>query len=204
MSRIPSRRAFLGQAAFATSALLLTACDRGESDTATSAKGDDAATQKADAERVRDAARLEETAIRVYRAAAELPFVAANPDVLATAARFMGHHEEHRERLAALVTQLGAEPVSFDGIELPPLPDAIADQSRPDAERLSAVLRFARDFELSAAQTYYRLVTAELGTTAARQAIADIMPVEAQHVAVYDALLEGQTPAPTAFLAEQA
>lgn len=164
--------------------------------------GSRAEDEAADAERLLVAARLEEVAVRVYELAAGLPFIASDPAVLSTAGRFLGQHKEHRDLLLEAVRKLGGEP-DLGAVELPDMPATVVDESASDAARKVATLELARSLEMTAAHAYYQLVTSKLRTRTARRIAADIMPVEAAHVAIYDHLL-GKPAAPTSFLSEQA
>jgi rubrerythrin len=206
----PARRAFLTRApaAAAGAALLAAGCGAKDKDKdkaaapAASCEPTDADKQ-ADAKLITAAILLEEEAVKVYTAAAGLPFIASDAVVLSTAARFMEQHKDHSTKLQALLKALGAPPADLNAVKVRDLPAAITDASLPDADRKRATLQFARDFEMSAAQTYFQFTTAQLRTPAARKLAADIMPAEAQHVAIYDMVLGAEKPSAAGFLSEQ-
>jgi rubrerythrin len=203
-----SRRDFLSRASIAAAgaALLATGCDEKSKDptpTAATSCEPSAEDKQADIKLISTAILLEEEAVKVYTAAAGLPFISSDPVVLSTAARFMEQHKDHSARLQALIKSLGAPPLDLSNVKVRDLPADITDASKDDATRKRATLKFARDFEMSAAQTYFQFVTAQLRTPAARKVAADIMPAEAQHVAIYDMVLGADKPSSAGFLSEQ-
>lgn len=159
--------------------------------------------ERADADLFMKAARLEESAIKVYKTAAGLPFIKSDAAVLGTAGRFMAQHGQHRDSLVQAAKQFGWTDLDPSKAPMPPIPKEILDAARPDAERKVAVLRFARALEMQAAKAYFHYVVRDLRTDFGRKTAADILPVEAQHVAIYDMLLAGAKPAPTSFFSEQ-
>ena len=191
------RRSF----ALGAAGLWLAGCKKEETTARTTTPGPEAA--EADGKLLVKGAELEEIAIRVYKTAAGLPFIASDKVVLATAGRFMGQHGEHRDALLKAAREMGVEG-NTDDVTMPDIPKAILDAALSDGERKTAVLLFARKLEMEAAQAYYAYVTTELRTAAARRLAADILPVEAEHVAVYDFVLGTSSPAPTAFFSEHA
>lgn len=146
---------------------------------------------------------LEQTAVNAYQAAAGLPFIQEDPAVLGVAGLFKGQHEEHRDALIKIVQQFGGAPVdpaSAPPLEIPPL---ILDESADAQARKVATLKFARQLERQAADTYFQLIVAQLRTDVARRSATEILPVEAQHVALLDFVL-GQSPViSSAFFSEQ-
>lgn len=146
---------------------------------------------------------LEQGAINVYTAAAGLPFIAADEKVLAVAALFKGQHEEHRDALKGLVEQLGGTPIDPATAPTPEIPPAVLDEAATPEDRKVATLRFARKLERLAADTYFQLIVQQLQTDVARRAAANILPVEAQHVSVYDVVLGEAAPVNAALFTEQ-
>lgn len=146
---------------------------------------------------------LEQTAILAYTVAAGLPFIVEDATVLAVAKLFMGQHEEHRDTLIKLVATLGGTPA--DPATAPPLdvPPAILDENATAEARKFATLTFARGLERQAADTYFQLVVAQLQTELARRSATEILPVEAQHVAIFDLVLGAAKPVNAAFFSEQ-
>lgn len=177
--------------------------------------GDDAAEREAekkakkkadeanDVELLNKGILLEQGAILVYKAAAGLPFIASDKTVLGVAGLFMSQHEEHRDSLGKWVTSLGGVPVDPKTAEMPELPKAILDESLDAGARKVAVLKFARSLEKAAANAYFQLIVQQLQTEFARRQAAEILPVEAQHVAVYDLVLKAEKPVGAALFSEQ-
>lgn len=146
---------------------------------------------------------LEQGAILVYKAAAGLPFIAKDKTVLGVAGLFMSQHEVHRDSLGKWVKSLGGTPVDPSTAKMPDIPNEVLDKSLPEGERKIATLKFARSLEKLAADAYFQLVVQQLQTEFARRQAAEIMPVEAQHVAVYDLVLKAQKPVGAALFSEQ-
>lgn len=172
------------------------------------AGGTGAETGKADAEAhdadlLNQGIALEQGAINVYKAAAGLPFITSDAAVLGVAGLFMGQHEEHRDALIRWVQQLGGTPMDPTTAPTPEIPAAILDDSLADDARKIAVLEFARSLEKQAADAYFGLITTNLLTDFARRSAAEILPVEAQHVAVYDMVLQRAKPVGAAMFSEQ-
>jgi hypothetical protein len=156
-----------------------------------------------DVELLNNGILLEQTAILAYQAAAGLPFIASDEAVMGVAKLFMGQHEEHRETLAKWVKELNGTPVDPKTAPAPQIPAAVLDETKTEDERKVAVLEYARGLERAAAEAYFQLVTQQLQTEAARRAAAEILPVEAQHVAVYDLVLKKAAPVNAALFSEQ-
>lgn len=207
------RRSFLSRLAVATVAMpTLGACDRflspeeaGEPAPArppapTPVETNDEAH---DAEILATGIGLEHGAVEVYRAAVGLPFIKSDKALLEVASLFMGQHEEHRERLRAAIERLGGKVPELGSDKVPPIPEAVLDQSASADARKLATLQFARSLERKAADAYFALVTKNLRTEFARQAAAEILPVEAQHVAIYDFVLKDQRLVNAPFFSEQ-
>ena len=200
------RRRFLEKLTLGGAAVAFTAaaCEDRSEDVVRIADDDGAErkqSERADAQLLIVAAQLEEVAIRVYTIAAGLPFIKADAAVLGTAGRFMSHHQQHRDALLKGSRAMGL-PGDASQVKLPPIPAAILDAARPEADRKRAVLIFARDLELQAAKAYHEYVMRKLRTDYARRIAAEILPVEAQHVALYDFLIGATPPAPGAFFTE--
>jgi rubrerythrin len=156
-----------------------------------------------DVKLLNDGILMEQTAILAYQAAAGLPFIASDEAVMGVAKLFMGQHEEHRDTLAKWVQQLNGTPVDPATAPAPNIPPAVSDATQTDDARKLAVLEYARNLERAAAESYFQLVTQQLQTDLARRAAAEILPVEAQHVAVYDLVLQKPAPVNAALFSEQ-
>ncbi|WP_428261362.1 ferritin-like domain-containing protein [Haliangium sp.] len=171
-------------------------------------KAPDPAAKKAEDEAhdvvlLNDGILLEQSAINAYLAAAGLPFIAANESVIGVAKLFLSQHEEHRDTLAKWVETLGGKPVDPSSAPTPDIPAAVTDDSLDEAARTKAVLELARRLEKQAASAYFQLVTQQLNTDYARRVAAEILPVEAQHVAIYDLVLGKAAPVSAALFSEQ-
>ena len=204
MSNHIDRRKLLGiGAVIGGGALALVGCGRGAEDQGQAPASNKAEDEAHDAELFNQGILLEQGAINVYTAAAGLPFIASDAAVLGVAKLFMGQHEEHRDTLAKWIQTMGGTPVDPKTAQTPDIPAAITDDSLEEAVRKQAVLEFARKLEKQAAGTYFELVTQLLHTDFARRSAAEILPVEAQHVAVYDLVLKKAMPVSAALFSEQ-
>ena len=207
------RRRFLTDTSRLVGAIMVVpafaACSRGN-DAVVRVADDDEPTQgraeleRADAELLLKAAELEEGAVKVYTIAATLPFIRADVPVITTAGRFLSQHQQHRDALVKGAAELGLRGFDPSRAPMPSIPKEIVDAAKADDVRKRAVLVFARSLEMQAAKAYFAYVVRKLRTEHARKLAAEILPVETQHVAVYDLLLGGATPpAPTPFFSEQ-
>jgi rubrerythrin len=213
MTDLIDRRKLIGIGAGALIVAPLIGCNQGEQATQTTQptgeqpaapSGPSKAESEAnDVELLNNGILLEQTAILAYQAAAGLPFIASDATVLGVAKLFMSQHEEHRDRLAKWVEQLNGKPVDPNTAPAPKIPDAVLDATKSDDERKRAVLEYARGLEMAAAEAYFQLVTQQLQTELARRSAAEILPVEAQHVAVYDLVLQKPVPVSAALFSEQ-
>ncbi len=205
MSNRIHRRQLIGLGAGALTLVPILGCGK-DKDTQAEAKKparNKADDEKHDAELLNSGILLEQGAINVYTAAAGLPFIASDAAVIGVAKLFMSQHEEHRDTLAKWVQTLGGEPADPKTAKTPDLPAAITDASLDDAVRKTAVLEFARKLEKMAADAYFGLATQKLITEFARRSAAEILPVEAQHVAIYDLVLKKAAPVNAALFSEQ-
>jgi rubrerythrin len=203
-----ARRSFLGVtlASGLVVPVWAAACGGKENDPA--AQEAEAAKAKADAdahdaELLNRGIALEQGAINVYKAAAGLPFIVADKTILGVAALFMGQHEEHRDHLVRWVETLGGKAMDPATAPTPEIPKPILDASLADDVRKTAVLEFARSLEKAAADAYFGLISNNLRTDFARRSAAAILPVEAQHVALYDFVLGRAKPVNAALYTEQ-
>ncbi|HEV2768268.1 MAG TPA: ferritin-like domain-containing protein [Acidimicrobiales bacterium] len=137
------------------------------------------------------AASLENLAVATYEAALGLPFFDQNATVVAFAQTTRDQHAEHAVAFNSQAEALGGQPQNE--------PNADAAKVVEDAmplEDYSAVVMLAMTLEQVATQTYVQN-TSMLDDTTAKEIMASIMGVEAQHLATLravGALLEGGAP----------
>jgi rubrerythrin len=137
------------------------------------------------------AASLENLAVATYEAALGLPFFGDNATVVAFAQTTRDQHAEHGTAFNSQAEALGGEPQNMpnaDGAKV--VQDAMPLESYSDVVPLAATL------EQVATQTYIANVSM-LEDTTAKEIMASIMGVEAQHLATLravGALLEGGAP----------
>lgn len=129
---------------------------------------------------------LEGVAIAAYTAAAGLNILPK--PVLDVALKFAGQHKEHQAAFAAVIKQkTGKDPVPPAG-----------PFSFPELKTTEDILKFAKTLEEVAVGSYYsavgKLKDPQLAATS-----ASIFGIEAQHVAVFAAALQGD-PIPGAFV----
>ncbi|MBV8984250.1 MAG: ferritin-like domain-containing protein [Acidimicrobiia bacterium] len=144
------------------------------------------ADQAMDVQILQTAASLENLAVATYGVALTLPFIgggAANPVVKAFAMKTKDQHAEHAKAFNAAIAQLGGkaqtnpDPVLLD----------VVNKAKPTLTGPGPVVDLAIKLETGAAETYNANVAA-LGDLNARKVTASIMGVEAQHVAVLNAV----------------
>ena len=197
----------LATSAGALALLPIIGCKGGDDDSAKkaeeAAKAKKEADEKNDVELFNKGILLEQGAINVYKAAAGLPFIAEDKDVLAVAGLFMSQHEEHRDSLAKWIKTLGGTAVDPKTAKTPDIPADITNDALEPAARKLAVLKFARSLEKAAADAYFQLIAQQLQTEFGRRSAAEILPVEAQHVAIYDFVLKAQAPVNAALFSKQ-
>jgi hypothetical protein len=144
------------------------------------------ADQAMDVQILQTAASLENLAVATYGVALTLPFIggsAANPVVKAFATKTMAQHGEHAKAFNAALAQLGGRPQTNPD---PVLLDVV-NKAKPTLTGPGPVVDLAIKLETGAAETYNANVAA-LGNVNARKVTASIMGVEAQHVAVLNAV----------------
>jgi hypothetical protein len=146
---------------------------------------------------------MEQAALMTYAAAAGLDFIKKDKGIMAVAGLFMSQHEAHRDALLAAIKELGGTAVDPKEAKPPEIPKEILDEKAKKAARKIAVLKFARSRELDAASNYFLAATEVLQTAPARKLATNILPVEAQHVAVYDMVLEAEKPVGAALFTEE-
>jgi hypothetical protein len=145
-----------------------------------------AATTSNDVAVLQTAASIEVLAVATYGKALTLPFIggsSANPVVKAFAQTTKSQHAQHLVAFNAAVTQLGGKKqMSADPKYAPIVKAAIPTLKTP-----ADVVNLAKTLELVAAETYVEDCST-LTSSNARKVMASIMGVEAQHVAVLDAV----------------
>lgn len=150
------------------------------------ATGAAAATMSGDAAILETAASIEVLAVATYGKALTLPFIggsAANPVVKAFAMTTMKQHGDHLAAFNAASAQVGGKKQTKADPKYAP----IVTKAVPTLTTPAKVVALARTLEMVAAQTYVKDSTA-LSNTSARKVMASIMGIEAQHVAVLDAV----------------
>lgn len=128
------------------------------------------------------AASLENLAVATYEAALGLPFFDQNATVVAFAQTTRDQHAEHGSAFNSQAEALGGQPQNE--------PNADAAKVVEDAmplENYSDVVTLATTLEQVATQTYVQNV-AMLDDTTAKEIMASIMGVEAQHLATLRAV----------------
>ena len=139
-----------------------------------------------DIEILQTAASIEVLAVATYGKALTLPFIggsSANPVVKAFAMTTKGQHADHLAAFNAAAASLGgAKQTAADPKYAPVVQKAVPTLKTP-----LDVVSLARTLEMVAAQTYVN-DCGLLTSSAARKVTASIMGVEAQHVAVLDAV----------------
>lgn len=145
-----------------------------------------AATMSTDISILQTAASIEVLAVATYGKALTLPFIggsSANPVVKAFAQTTKSQHSQHLAAFNAAVAQLGGKAQTKPD----PKYAAVVNAALPSLKSAADVVKLARTLELVAAETYVNDCSI-LSNTNARKVTASIMGVEAQHVAVLDAV----------------
>ncbi|MFN8028707.1 MAG: ferritin-like domain-containing protein [Acidimicrobiia bacterium] len=140
----------------------------------------------ADVQRLQTAAAIENLAVATYDTALGLDFIgggSANPVVKAFVTTTKQQHEDHAKAFNAAVTRLGGKPQT----QPDPVLLGVVNQAKPGLTDAAAVVDLAIELETGAAATYVADIPA-FGNKNARAVTASIMGVEAQHVAVLNAV----------------
>jgi hypothetical protein len=143
-------------------------------------------TSSADIDIMQTAASIEVLAIATYGKALTLPFIGGSPAngvVKAFAMTTKGQHVEHLAAFNAAAVALGGSKQTAADPKYAP----IVQKAVPTLKTPLDVVNLARTLEMVAAQTYVN-DCGVLTSAAARKVTASIMGVEAQHVAVLDAV----------------
>jgi rubrerythrin len=142
------------------------------------------ADQAQDVQILQTAASLENLAVATYDAALALPFMAGVPAVVKTfATTTRQQHADHAQAFNAAVAKLGGKPQTAPD----PVVLGVVEQAKPNLKSPADVVDLAIKLETGAAETYSEN-TAAVTDLGARQAVASVMGVEAQHVAILNAV----------------
>jgi hypothetical protein len=145
-----------------------------------------AASNSTDVMIMQTAASIEVLAVATYTKALTLPFIggsSANPIVTAFATTTKGQHAAHLAAFNAAAQQLGGKPQTVADPKYAP----VVAKAVPTLKTPLDVVNLAKTLEMVAAQTYVN-DCGLLASSASRKVTASIMGVEAQHVAVLDAV----------------
>jgi hypothetical protein len=139
-----------------------------------------------DVQMLQTAASIEHLAVATYDTALTLDFIgggSANPVVKAFVEKTKEQHQQHAEAFNAAVTRLGGK-----AQEAPdPVLLGVVDNAKPSLTGPAQVVDLAIELEDGAAQTYVAN-TGAYSNKNARSVAASIMGVEAQHVAILNAV----------------
>jgi hypothetical protein len=142
------------------------------------------ADQPADVQMLQTATSIEILAVATYTAALGLPFAGSLPKVVQTfATTTKQQHMDHQQAFSAAVRALGGKPQTNPD---PVLLDVV-NKAKPGLTGPVPLVELAITLEMGAAETYVAFVTT-LTDKNARDTTASIMGVEAQHVAVLNAV----------------
>ena len=142
------------------------------------------ADQTADVQMLQTATSIEILAIATYDTALKLPFAGSLPKVVQTfATTTKQQHMDHMQAFNAAVLALKGKPQTAPD---PVLLDVV-NKAKPGLTGPGPLVDLAITLEMGAAETYVAFVTT-LSDKSARDTTASIMGVEAQHVAVLNAV----------------
>jgi hypothetical protein len=139
-----------------------------------------------DVQILQTAASIETLAVATYQTALTLDFIggaSANPVVKAFATKTMGQHADHLKAFNAAAQQLGGKAQTTPD----PVLLNVVNQAKPGLTGPGPVVDLAIELENGAAATYVKDVE-QLASKDARSVTASIMGVEAQHVAILNAV----------------
>ena len=140
----------------------------------------------ADVQMLQTAASIENLAVATYTTALGLDFIgggSANPVVKAFVTKTKEQHADHAKAFNAAVTRLGGKPQA----QPDPVLLKVVEQAKPSLTDAGAVVGLAIELETGAAATYVANVP-NLANKNARAVTASIMGVEAQHLAILNAV----------------
>ncbi len=151
-----------------------------------------AASQKSDVQILQTAASIENLAVATYKTALTLPYIggsAANPVVTKFAQVTMGQHAQHADAFNSAAKHLGGKKQNKpDPAFVPVVNKAVASLSGATAAQGAlGVVGLAIELENIAAETYIKDTTLAKSTSN-KSLFASIMGIEAQHVAVLNAV----------------
>jgi Ferritin-like domain len=142
------------------------------------------ADQTTDVQMLQTATSIEIVAIATYDAALKLPFMGSLPKVVQTfSTTTKRQHTEHMQAFSAAVRALGGKAQTAPD----PVLLGVVNKAKPGLTGPGALVELAITLEMGAAETYVAFVTT-LSDKNARNTTASIMGVEAQHVAVLNAV----------------
>lgn len=139
-----------------------------------------------DVQMLQTAASIETLAVATYQTALTLDFIgggSANPVVKAFVMKTMSQHSDHLQAFNAAVTKLGGKAQMMPD----PVLLGVVNQAKPGLTGPGPVVDLAIELENGAAETYVKDVE-QLTSKDARSVTASIMGVEAQHVAILNAV----------------
>jgi len=140
----------------------------------------------ADVQMLQTAASIENLAVATYTTALGLDFIgggSANAVVKAFVTKTKEQHADHAKAFNAAVTRLGGKPQT----QPDPVLLKVVEQAKPSLTDAGAVVGLAIELETGAAATYVANVP-NLANKNARAVTASIMGVEAQHLAILNAV----------------
>ncbi len=150
------------------------------------------AAKSSDIQILQTAASIENLAVATYKTALTLPYIggsAANPVVTKFAQVTMGQHQQHADAFNSAAKHLGGKKQSKpDPAFVPVVNRAVSSLSGATAAQGAlGVVGLALELENIAAETYVKDTTLAK-STANKALFASIMGIEAQHVAVLNAV----------------
>jgi hypothetical protein len=145
-----------------------------------------------DVQVLQTASSIEVLAVSTYKTALGLPYIGgstANPVVKAFATTTMSQHEQHLAAFQAATTALGGtKQTKPDPAFVPVVNAAVASITKANASQGTLlVVGLAQELENIAAETYVNNMSL-LSNANAKKVTASIMGVEAQHVAILNAV----------------
>ena len=142
------------------------------------------ADQSTDVQMLQTAASIENLAVATYGTALTLPFVPQLPKAVQTfVTTTKAQHMDHAQAFNAAITQLGGKAQN----EPDPVLLGVVNKAKPTLTGPAPLIDLALQLEQGAAETYVADVGA-FSDANARKVTASIMGVEAQHVAVLNAV----------------